>query len=302
MIEKYNETQQVAVKILTNQLKENKTLQAYIFCHNNISFLRQFAKDFCKNLIENEKTSKYREIIYKKIDEEFYDELKIIRPEKGVIKKEQIASIKKFISTKPIEGSKKVYIIENPEKLNITSANSMLKFVEEPEENVVAIFLTQNLDLVLPTIKSRCQIISLTDLKEKEEFEFLNIEIEDEEKLEELILKTIEFIKILENEKINSYYKINKNFISFFSEREKFKLFLNLLLYVYYESFNYKILGILKWIRNETLKDIVVKISEEKVEKIIKKIEKLEKINIDFNFNLNYKLLMDRIIIELCEV
>lgn len=299
MIEKHLENQTLAVNLLQNQINNNKTLQAYLFCHSNISYLKDFAKDFSKNLILGEKEDKN---IIKKIDEDIYDELMIISPEKGVIKKEQIIALKKFISTKPVEGLKKIYIIESCENLNITSANSMLKFVEEPEEDVIAIFLTNNLDLVIPTIKSRCQVVVLSEKAEKDEFGFLNIDFKVLENYEEILKNTIDFLTVVEEDKINSYYKINKNLIKFFSEKEVCEIFLNLLMYIYYESFNYKTLEHFKWIKDENLKNIIIKIAYQDTNIILRKIEILEKINIDFKFNLNYKLLIDRIILELCEV
>ena len=56
-----------------------------------------------------------------------------------------------------------VYIINEADKLNNYAANTMLKFLEEPEDNIVAILLTDNRYHVLDTIISRCQILTLKD-------------------------------------------------------------------------------------------------------------------------------------------
>ena len=42
----------------------------------------------------------------------------------------------------PIEGTHKVYIIEDFEKLTVQGENSILKFLEEPPENTIAILLS----------------------------------------------------------------------------------------------------------------------------------------------------------------
>lgn len=64
-------------------------------------------------------------------------------------------------SKKSIEGSKKVYIIKSADKMNIQTANSILKFLEEPIDEIIAILVVDNINLMLPTIISRCQVIKL---------------------------------------------------------------------------------------------------------------------------------------------
>ena len=74
--------------------------------------------------------------------------------------KEQILGLQNEFSTKAIESKYKVCIILNCEQLNKYAANSLLKFLEEPEENIITILLTNNIGQVLKTIVSRCQVIT----------------------------------------------------------------------------------------------------------------------------------------------
>jgi hypothetical protein len=60
-------------------------------------------------------------------------------------------------------NGKKIYIIHLIEKATIGAMNSLLKFLEEPVDDVVAIITTQNISKVLATIISRCQLIRLKD-------------------------------------------------------------------------------------------------------------------------------------------
>lgn len=85
--------------------------------------------------------------------------LLVVEPDGNTIKKEQVMEIKKMFQTKPIFSKYNMYIIKNAELLNASSANTMLKFIEEPEENILAFFLTNNKENIIDTIKSRCQII-----------------------------------------------------------------------------------------------------------------------------------------------
>lgn len=76
------------------------------------------------------------------------------------IKKDQILSLIDSFSTKPIFSKYNVYIVKDASKFNASSANTLLKFLEEPEDDIIAFFIVNNLQNVIPTIRSRCQIIS----------------------------------------------------------------------------------------------------------------------------------------------
>lgn len=94
------------------------------------------------------------------IDNNILPSLKIIEAEGKNIKKEQILELKNNFKYKPIYSKYNIYIIKNAELLNDSSANTMLKFLEEPTENIIGFFITSSRDNVISTIKSRCQIYS----------------------------------------------------------------------------------------------------------------------------------------------
>ena len=62
----------------------------------------------------------------------------------------------------------RVYIINHAESMNEYAANSLLKFLEEPAPNIVAILLADNQYQILDTIVSRCQVISLINSHSKD--------------------------------------------------------------------------------------------------------------------------------------
>ena len=95
------------------------------------------------------------------INDKCYPEIKIINPDGLWIKKEQLDEIQKEFSTKAVFGTKKIYIINEADKMNSSAANSILKFLEEPVPNIIAILVTNNIYQLLDTIISRCQVISL---------------------------------------------------------------------------------------------------------------------------------------------
>ena len=60
-----------------------------------------------------------------------------------------------------------MYVIEDVDKSSPQAMNSFLKFLEEPESNIVAILTTSNINKVLETIKSRCLILNLEPVDKK---------------------------------------------------------------------------------------------------------------------------------------
>lgn len=82
-----------------------------------------------------------------------------IEPDGQSIKVDQIRALQSELAKSGFESAKKVVIIHQSEKMNLNSANSLLKFLEEPPANFMIILETQSLGKILPTIRSRCQII-----------------------------------------------------------------------------------------------------------------------------------------------
>lgn len=69
------------------------------------------------------------------------------------------------VMIKPYNGKYKVYIVDEAEKLTQQAQNALLKTIEEPPAYSVILFLTNNSDIFLPTILSRCTILKLRPLQ-----------------------------------------------------------------------------------------------------------------------------------------
>ena len=76
---------------------------------------------------------------------------------------------------KPFEKDKKVIIIHEGNKLTIQAQNALLKTIEEPPKGVYIIILCESLELILDTIKSRCEIYKLKPLTKSELYEYIKI-------------------------------------------------------------------------------------------------------------------------------
>ena len=103
----------------------------------------------------------------RKIDHLNHPDVRVITPEEGSIKIEQIRDLKRGAGYKLFEGKKKVWIIEGADKFTLEAANSLLKVLEEPPPDVVFILISETQEKLLPTILSRCEIIRFFPLSSK---------------------------------------------------------------------------------------------------------------------------------------
>ena len=161
------EKQEVVYKTLKNSFKNNKTSHAYLISGAKGLPILQVAIFMAKSLICNHKDEDgfacLNCIHCQKVDDNSYADLKIISGEQ--LKTNEVMSLQEEFNKSPLEdGNVKVYIIDLIEKAPIASLNKLLKFIEEPSSNIVALFTTNSVDSILQTIVSRCQIIKLKEL------------------------------------------------------------------------------------------------------------------------------------------
>lgn len=97
--------------------------------------------------------------------------IKIIYPDGNDIKKAQILELQDEFFHTSINEKKRIYIISDATKLNKSSANTLLKFLEDPPKGVIAFLLTNNRHNIISTIASRCISISINFKKTKEEID-----------------------------------------------------------------------------------------------------------------------------------
>ncbi len=76
-----------------------------------------------------------------------------------------IRELKHWVSQKPFQAKVKAALIEAAEKLTLPAQNALLKTLEEPPAHTIIILTSPNPHLLLPTIVSRCQVISVHPTK-----------------------------------------------------------------------------------------------------------------------------------------
>lgn len=174
---KLSETQEKVVKIITNSIRKQRLSHAYLFDgpkgtgKRNVAL--QLAKTFfCANKEGQDACESCSDC--KRITSGNHPDVHVIQPEGQSIKIEQIRNLKKEFSYRGMESVRKFYIIEDAEKMTVSAANGLLKFLEEPDGQSIAVLTTAEVHRILNTIISRAQIISfvpLTPLKLMERLE-----------------------------------------------------------------------------------------------------------------------------------
>lgn len=147
-----------------NQLKKtNRLAHAYLFEGDGYHFALWLTKLlYCINSEESEPCDKCSSC--RRISNHNHPDVFVVEPDGGkAIKIEQIRGLKKEAAYKGVEGNKQVFIIRNADKLNVQSSNALLKFLEEPSQDTLAILVAENRDVILPTILSRVQTIKMEE-------------------------------------------------------------------------------------------------------------------------------------------
>ncbi len=138
---------------------------AYLISVNSIDFAYTYVKSLVKEIVlgkNYDEDIENNQIICYQIDNDEFDDMYVVNPSTISINTEEINKLMTYMETKSLrKNGNRVYIIYGFERLSRDVSNKILKFIEEPTENLYAILLTENIEKILPTIISRCQIINL---------------------------------------------------------------------------------------------------------------------------------------------
>lgn len=173
------ETQPNAAKILTNSFKKDRLAHAYLFEGNKGAGKKQAAftlakSYFCGSPDGVEPCGRCSDC--RRIASGNHPDVHFIAPDGLSIKKEQVTSLIREFSYRGLESKRKVYIVDDADKMTTQAANSLLKFLEEPGEMTIAVLLTEQAHRMLSTIMSRCQVVSFSVLSPKHLEEQLTFE------------------------------------------------------------------------------------------------------------------------------
>lgn len=177
--------QPIVYKTLKNAFSNNKTSHAYIISGAKGSPVLDIALFMAQSFVCLDK-DKYNMACCKcdnchKIANNSYGDFRLINGED--LKNDVVLDIQKEFNKSSLESEGVlIYIINLIEKAPVASLNKLLKFIEEPTSNIKAIFTSNSLSSIIPTIVSRCQTIKLKEFTIQELVNYLkenNIALED---------------------------------------------------------------------------------------------------------------------------
>ena len=253
--------------------------------NNEDELVDTYLNEFYKQLLicglnESNEVGISKEKLINLLENKSYPDLLEIKPENNVIKKEQLLEMMEKFSNKSVYGTYQIYVIHHAEMLNLSSANTILKFLEEPENNIIAVLLSTHRYKVLPTILSRCTVMTLKQEKSN------MIDVNDNQLLIKLLnnlLIDTEPLIIL----FNDYYE------SLFQTKE---LSLDTLK---------KISKILQYyIQTNDLSSLSIKSSGINLNKfqLLEIVSIIDEFSVKLQYNVNIKLWLDSLLIKLTEV
>lgn len=317
MLDDYKQEQPIIYQMMKNAVIKKKISHAYLLDIKNSMIGNEMSLAFVKYLLcpkKQTQNSNCEECIQcKRIDDMNYPEIKIINPDGIWIKKEQLDELQEEFSKKTLEGLYKIYIIHQAEKLNKSAANSLLKFLEEPEEGIIAILTTNNIYQVLETIRSRCQILSFSKKRVEETDIKRTISLlpfyihtslydmnneEEKEKYIDCIRTVIKFIENLETKGKETLLYTNKLWHNRISEKEEFFLAFDIMTFFYNDVLNDKCNRKIK-IFVEEIELIHTISSKNTIEQITRKINEIMNLKKNIKVNMNNALLIDKLILNM---
>ncbi len=193
-------------KELDKIVQSNSVLHSYLFIGQEGIGKKEIAKEFAKKVLCLTKENNCNCKSCLCFLSNNHPDLQIVNEEGDIIKINQIRQIVQTVYEKPILSTKKVYIINDSDKMTKEAQNSLLKTLEEPPTYSVFILIASNQDMLLNTIKSRCTKIFFDNLNTNELKEVLcqkGMEIDLSDKMINLFNGSVgKALKILEKKDI----------------------------------------------------------------------------------------------------
>lgn len=311
MMDILKKEQPIAYQILENEFSDRKIPHAFLIVGKNnedlVTFLAQSI--LCEQDVACGKCN-----VCSRVERNIYPDIIRLSGKETSIKKKDIEDIQIRMTKSSIEGRGKLYIIEEIENSSKEAINSILKMLEEPLDNVFAIFTTKNIDLVLPTVISRCQVLKLQpnnkatiarlylQNKYTNEDAYILSHVSDDYReyanYTQIKKESLNFINDLFLKKENLIINAQINIINKYNRKEDIQLFLNILIIIVKELYRSLYVG------NSHIVDVTKLIETVRCfdsPLILGYIEILLDIEYQLGTNVNINLLMDKMMYQLLQ-
>lgn len=165
--EELKEKEAIVYSCLRNDLKNKKLAHSYLFCGDKNPLKKKTAILLAQSIIENDNDFACEECdTCKRIANNNHLDVLYIDGQDELIKKENVENLlREFSKTAAEADGKKVYIINNVNNSTTKVLNMILKFMEEPSnDNTYGIFISDDENHLLETVKSRCEMLKFTSI------------------------------------------------------------------------------------------------------------------------------------------
>ncbi|MDD2558020.1 MAG: DNA polymerase III subunit delta' [Desulfuromonadaceae bacterium] len=116
----------------------------------------------------------------RRIDHNNHPDLHTLEPDGQFIKIEQIRVLQRALAYRPLESTRHIVLIDAAERMHHSAANAMLKTLEEPPYGTIIILLSSQPQALLPTVRSRCQHLPFSRLRQTDIDKVLQSQVADE--------------------------------------------------------------------------------------------------------------------------
>lgn len=327
-IEKYlKEYQPIIYKTFVNSLQKKQLFHAFLFVGNPGTPLLEVSKYLAKSILCDDPSPLACNncITCLRIESENYPDVVVLDGSKSTIKKDDVLNIEEKFERHAFERKGiMIYILHLVENMTTEAVNSILKFLEEPNTEVFAFLTTNNPNVILPTIVSRCQTLQLNLIDRNEVIKQainLGIAEEDAELLSyfynsgELIFDVINnkdnssnyfdskkaiigLLDVLKDGQPNDYiYYVQSKITPVVKTKENMRFFLDMLAEVFEDLIN---IQNNKPIYLKSFSSILIELSG-KISNVSYKLTEILKQRNLVNLNINSSLQLDHLIINIAK-
>lgn len=172
--------QEVALRLLRNFLEQDRIPNGLLFWGPGGIGKHMAALEFAKAL--NCKEGKLDAcgvcLACRKIAHRNHPDVRSLAPKdkSRLIKREEIDEVNEFAALRPFESRWRIFIIHDAERMHPAAQNHFLKTLEEPPGRSLFILLSEHPRMLLPTIRSRCQLVRFRALRKETVAELLRRE------------------------------------------------------------------------------------------------------------------------------
>ena len=313
------------IENLQNAIKKGQVSHSYLFEGEESIGKRMVALSFAKTLLCKKQglqpCNNCNSCL--KFDNFNHPDFELIEPEKDKIKRDEIKNIIDNINIAPLESPRRIFIIDNSDKIGVEGQNALLKTLEEPPSYINIILITSNINKLIPTILSRCERIKFYPVETKKIGEFLvskyDKTIEEASFISHFtkgsvgraitLSETPEFFEMREEvlNIIDSIIKGDKfkafsSMDFFLNNKEDYEEILDIIIYWFRDLILYKELGNTELLVNKDKTSLLSSqsfLKEGQINDIINRIMDTKK---DIRGNVNYQLAMETMLLSMQEV